>query len=198
MVNPEAPASNRSLHLPAADIRDEAFDELAKLSRMEASASSPFASISVPAREMSRRPPDQRPAPTVRKAGSQAFCDGTVPNPPGDAPAMATGLPPKTRGISAGGRESQSIAPPDGGSSAVSAHRSSSIWDLRRVQSGFCVRPIRTKGRNHGKLYARSRLTPAWLARVEAQLVECEETTSGVTTRVFGRLRCENPTTCNC
>ncbi|MND06977.1 hypothetical protein D3C83_286950 [compost metagenome] len=42
--------------------------------------------------------------------GSQAVCASVVPKSPGDAPAMATGFPPNTRGMSAGGRESQSIA----------------------------------------------------------------------------------------
>ena len=46
----------------------------------------------------------------MRKTGSHAFCESTVPNPPGDAPAMATRLPPKTRGTSFAGRVHQSIA----------------------------------------------------------------------------------------
>jgi hypothetical protein len=34
----------------------------------------------------------------------------SVPKAPGDAPSTATGFPPKTQPMSAGGRESQSIA----------------------------------------------------------------------------------------
>ena len=83
---------------------------LASSSRVAGSTISPLASTTLATRDTSRRPPDQRSAPRVRKTGSQAFCASTVPKLPGDAPASATGLPPKTRAESAGGRDSQSIA----------------------------------------------------------------------------------------
>lgn len=43
------------------------------LSRVAASVISPFASMTPPAREIRRRPPDQKSAPRVRKMGSHAF-----------------------------------------------------------------------------------------------------------------------------
>jgi SulP family sulfate permease len=78
-------------------------------SRVAASASSPSLPISVCAREIMSRPPAQRSHPSVRSTGSQAFCDRMVPNPPGDAPASATGRSRNTRAVSAGGRDSQSM-----------------------------------------------------------------------------------------
>src|SRR5213594_4088916 len=48
--------------------------------------------------------------PRVRTTGRHAFCARTVPNPPGEAPMIATGRLPNTRGMSAGGLDSQSIA----------------------------------------------------------------------------------------
>jgi hypothetical protein len=75
------------------------------------------ASVSVPdssktpwARETRSRPSDQNSAPSVRRTGSHAFWLMMVPNPPGEAPTSATGWPPKTRWMSAGGLDSQSIA----------------------------------------------------------------------------------------
>jgi hypothetical protein len=73
-------------------------------------ASRPASSKTLPARETRRRPPYQGAVPKVRRTGSHAFWLRTVPKAPGDAPSTATGFPPKTRPMSAGGRESQSIA----------------------------------------------------------------------------------------
>src|SRR3546814_10292880 len=53
---------------------------------------------------------DHNCAPSVRSTDNQASCARIVPNPPGEAPMTATGLAAKTRGMSAGGREAQSIA----------------------------------------------------------------------------------------
>jgi hypothetical protein len=56
------------------------------------------------------RGPNHGRVPRVRKTGSQAVCARSVPPRPGVAPINATGRLPKTRGMSAGGRVSQSIA----------------------------------------------------------------------------------------
>src|SRR5512132_1997382 len=79
-------------------------------SRVFGSDISPCASTRLPTRETTRRPPDQSSVPSVRNTGSHAFCARTVPTPLGEAPAIATGLPRHTRGISDAGLVSQSIA----------------------------------------------------------------------------------------
>src|SRR2546425_829878 len=48
--------------------------------------------------------------PSVRKTGSHAVCDSTVPRIPGEAPMRPTARPLNTRAMSAGGRVSQSMA----------------------------------------------------------------------------------------
>src|SRR3954465_13639528 len=48
--------------------------------------------------------------PRVRKIGSHAVCECTVPYAPGEAPIRPTGRSRNTRGTSAGGRVIQSIA----------------------------------------------------------------------------------------
>ena len=54
--------------------------------------------------------PNHARVPSVRSTGSHADCASRVPPMPGVAPMIATGLPPKTLGMSLGGRDSQSIA----------------------------------------------------------------------------------------
>src|SRR3546814_7397120 len=81
---------------------------LPNLSFTASSIRFPSASNALLAPETMSRLPDHNCAPSVRSTDNQASCARIVPNPPGEAPMMATGLAAKTRGMSAGGREAQS------------------------------------------------------------------------------------------
>jgi len=74
------------------------------------STSVPEASNFSPARDTISRPPDQCCAPSARSTGNHALCARIVPNPPDDAPMIATGLPPNARSASFAGLDSQSMA----------------------------------------------------------------------------------------
>lgn len=56
----------------------------------------PDPSNTAPARDTSRRVPDQVRVPSVRNTGSYAFCTRIVPKPAGDAPMTAAGRSRKT------------------------------------------------------------------------------------------------------
>ena len=90
----------------------EAFDELPKLvlCRIACEPAGSVEDAPGTGHEKASAVPRRRPVPKVRRTGSHAFWLRTVPKPPGDAPSTATGFPPKTLPMSAGGRESQSIA----------------------------------------------------------------------------------------
>src|SRR3546814_2006835 len=88
------------------------------------------------------RPPAQSCAPRVRSTGSQAFWARMVPNPPGEAPIIATGLPAKMRGMSAGGREAQSIA----FLNTRSEEHTSELQSLMRISYAvFCLKKQKKK-----------------------------------------------------
>lgn len=68
---------------------------------MPASVSTPASSSTVCARGTSILPVVHSSMPSMRNTGSHAFCDSKVPKAPGDAPMIATCLPPNTSGMSA-------------------------------------------------------------------------------------------------
>jgi hypothetical protein len=78
-------------------------------SSTEESLRLPSLSNAFAARATAMRPPNQGCMPSVRSTGSQAAWLSTVPKGPEEAPMMATGRAPKTRLMSAGGRDSQSM-----------------------------------------------------------------------------------------
>src|SRR5215210_7639546 len=78
--------------------------------RMASSTRRPEASKTLLAPPTYSTWPNHGRMPRVRKIGSHAACESTVPNAPGEAPMRPTARPRKTRGTSAGGRVIQSIA----------------------------------------------------------------------------------------
>src|SRR3546814_5375357 len=83
---------------------------LPNLSFTASSTRFPSASNALPAPETMSRLPDHNCAPSVRSTDNQESCARIVPNHPGEAPMTATGLAAKTRGVSAGGSEVNTIA----------------------------------------------------------------------------------------
>ena len=79
-------------------------------SRSFSSTSAPASSNTLFALGTASMRPNHGRIPSVRSTGSHATCARFVPPAPIVAPHSATARPPNTRGMSAGGRDSQSIA----------------------------------------------------------------------------------------
>ena len=67
--------------------------------------SAPSASNRLPLRDASSPPPAHGSTPSVFNTGSQCACESTVPKPPGDAPASATGARRTPRDVVRGARQ---------------------------------------------------------------------------------------------